>query len=123
MTQATPNPARDTRPTVAGFVLPWDMAVPNDTGFLDVIDAEGAQVAIVDGSDSFVLGLITDVNAQGARIAALESALVELAAIANAMGRRLGDYREARKAKAILDRLGLAHRLQGNPTQAEQVTS
>ena len=180
MTQATPNPPRDTRPTVAGFVLPWDVVVPNDTGFLDVVDAEGAHVTTIDGSDRFWTNLISDVNRMGevqaylsgltsltikrhplklepgfvdpekekqafqnaqrmgfmeagapwekvqahndplARIAALESALVEVVqSFTRASRSRSGRQR----AKVILDRVGLAHRLQGNPGEAEQVTA
>lgn len=70
MTQATPNPSRDTRPTVAAHPLPWKI-VPGrdawDKSDFDIVDASDDLVWSFDEDElaGFWRGLVADVNRLG----------------------------------------------------------
>jgi hypothetical protein len=121
-TQATHTPPRDTRPTVAGHPLPWRIIEGRE-----IVDADNATVAFFGPShDDLMAGLTDDVNEQGDRIAALEAALVQVVEkFREANDSAWPNNRLARLIESvlILNQLGLAQRLQGNPDKAGQVTA
>ena len=100
----------ETEVKLAGCPLPWDVIVPNDTGFLDVIDGDGAHVTTIDGSDQFWSKFIADANVAFTRIDNLERALLYLGRIAEYYATDSGSPLQARMDE-ILPKLGLAKRV------------
>lgn len=130
MTQATPTAPRDTRPTVAGGERSDPMRD------VHVLIAHGDPIsrmslAILSSASQ----VIQDVEVvEEGRIAALEAALedahrallqVVSATVPAMFNPRIDPKGDPTLSEVhdILTTLGLAHRLQGNPDQAEQVTA
>lgn len=111
----------DTRDQIGGYPLPWKI-VDRDRMGGDLVDGDG-EVITHFGDDEFYIDLAAGVNQASARIDAVEAALVQLGQIYfddihyNALCRREDDV------KSILRNLGLADRLPGNPTEAEEAVS
>lgn len=119
MTQATPDTARDTRPTVAGHPLPWK--VERGKYEDNIYDADGEHVMPVAQMQDLD-PLVEAAN----RMAALEAALIEVVQLqvkATYDDEGGVHWQAPGNIMAILDRLGLAHRVWGNQGEAEQVTA
>lgn len=111
----------DIRDQIGGYPLPWKV-VDRDRMGGDLVDDDG-EVITNFGDDEFYVDLAAGVNRASARIAALTSALVS---VVNAYwdrthGRSLSPA--DRKVFDIINKLGLADRVWGNPTEADEAVS